>query len=481
MHKGLLLAAALSGLAAADETWTINASLKWGPWEGWGISLAWWAKAFGDRDDLSTMFFSLGNTTFNSKSVPGLGLNIARYNAGACSNNTYNGTSMVVPSTMKKSRQIDGYWWDWASKDPTSSSWNWDVDANQRTALTKAKANGANRFELFSNSPMWWMLTNKNPAGSDDGSSDNLQTWSQGDHALYLAQVALHAQNNWNITFESVEPFNEPISTWWNGKKGTQEGCHVSVSAQAAVIPLMRLALDTAGLSSALVSASDENSYDGAVSTFEGLGSAAVGDLGRVNVHGYQEGSGDRNGLYALAMNAGKKIWNSEYGEDDATGSQLVSNLILDFRWLHPTAWVYWQPIDGGGWGLVDGDNDAVTLGNVEQKYYALAQFSRHIRDGMTILDGGSDQVVAAYDAANSKLVIVAVNWGSAQYINFDLSQFSTAGTDGQTIPRWSTVVASGGEQYVSFPADTVQNGTKFWSHFNTNQVQTFEVSNIKI
>lgn len=358
---------------------------------------------------------------------------------------------------------------------------HWTVDANQRTALTKAKANGANRFELFSNSPMWWMLYNKNPAGSDDGSSDNLQTWNHGDHALYLAQVAAKAKSSWGINFESVEPFNEPISTWWNGKSGTQEGCHFSVSAQADVIPLMRSQLDSVGLSSALVSASDENSYDGAVSTFKGLGSTAVGNIGRVNVHGYQKSSGDRSGLYTLATNAGKKIWNSEYGENDATGSQLVSNLILDFRWLHPTAWVYWQAIDGGGWGLINGDNDAVTLSNVEQKYYALAQFSRHIRDGMRILDGGSDHVVAAYDASKSKLIIVAVNWGSAQYINFDLSKFSTPGTDGQTIPRWSTVVASGGAQYVSSPADTKQSGTKFWSYFNTNQVQTFEISNVKI
>lgn len=123
MHKGLLLAAAFSGFAAADETWTINAGSNWGTWEGWGVSLAWWAKAFGNRDDLSDLLFSLDNTTFNSKSVPGLGFNIARYNAGACSSNTYNGTSMVAPSTMKKSRQIDGFWWDWASKDPSSSSW----------------------------------------------------------------------------------------------------------------------------------------------------------------------------------------------------------------------------------------------------------------------------------------------------------------------------------------------------------------------
>lgn len=480
MFRKVSIIGALAVLAAAEETWTINASSDWGTWEGWGVSLAWWAKAFGSRDDLADIFFSLDSTTFNSQSLPGLGFNIARYNAGACSNNTYSGATMVESPSIGASRQIDGYWWDWASSDPTSTSWHWSVDANQRAMLTKAVANGANHLELFSNSPMWWMLYNKNPSGSDDGSSDNLQSWNYPDHTLYLAEIALYAKNNWGVTFESVEPFNEPSADWWKGTTGTQEGCHFDVSTQAAVIPLLRSDLDARGLSSVIVSASDENTYDDAVSTLDNLGSTAVNDLGRINVHGYEGNYGDRAGLYDLATSAGVALWNSEYGDSDATGETLVSNLIQDFRWLHMTGWVYWQAIDGSGWGLIDGNNDALTLSSPTQKYFCLAQFSRHIREGMRILDGGSDHVVAAYDATNSKLIIVAVNWGDAQYLNFELSEFSTAGKSGQTIPRWSTQISSG-DQYVSTPSDTVQSGTKFWSYFATNEVQTFEVANVKI
>lgn len=133
--------------------------------------------------------------------------------------------------------------------------------------------------------------------------------------------------------------------------------------------------------------------------------------------------------------------------------------------------------IDGGGWGLVDGDNDAKTLGAVSQKYYVLAQFTRHVRAGYRILDGGSDNVVAAYDAADKKLVIVAVNWGSAQYLNFELGSFSTPGTSGALVKRWSTQIGSG-DKYVA-ASDTYLSGTKFWSYFATNQIQTFEVSNV--
>ncbi|KAI9686698.1 MAG: Endo-beta-1 6-galactanase [Bathelium mastoideum] len=474
---GVTLAAILTPGAVADETTTISSTTNWGTWEGWGVSLAWWAKAFGTRSDLASIFFSTSSTTYDGASVSGLGLNIARYNAGACSKNTYDGDSMVVSPDITAARQVDAYWINWASNSSTSSSWTWSVDANQRNMMSLAKSNGADTFELFSNSPVWWMCANHNPSGSNGGSSDNLQSWNYDQHAFYLATIAKYASANWGINFASVEAFNEPISNWWNGQTGTQEGCHFAASTQATVLGYLRTELNNQGLSSTLVSASDENTYDLAVSTWNSLGSTAQSKVGRINVHGYQYGDGSRDGLYDLAHNAGKKLWNSEYGESDATGSKLASNLLLDFRWLHPTGWVYWQAIDGGGWGLIDGDNDAVTTGAVSQKYYVLAQFTRHIRKGMTILDGGSDYTAAAYDATNKKLIIVAVNWGSAQTITFDLSKFSTPGTSGALVKRWSTQISSG-DKYVSY-SDTYLSGSKFSSKFATNQVMTFEVDNV--
>ncbi|KAJ1555699.1 hypothetical protein HK405_014424 [Cladochytrium tenue] len=475
----LTLALAVTG-AAADSTSTIDATSNYGTWEGWGVSLAWWAAAFGTRTDLADVFFTTKTTTLGSQSLPGLGFTVARYNAGACSWNSYQGSSMVVSPDMIASRQMHGFWLDWASTDTTSSSWNWTADANQVAMMRAAVARGVNKLELFSNSPMWWMCVNHNPSGSNDGSSDNLQSWNYQQHAVYLASVAAYAAKNWGVSFTSVEPFNEPSADWWNGQTGTQEGCHFDVATQAAVIPYMRSELDSRGLTGVIVSASDENTYDEAKATFASLGSTAVAKLGRVNVHGYQYGSGSRDGLYAEVAAAGLALWNSEYGEDDATGAELASNLILDLIWLHPTAWVYWQALDGSGWGLVDGDNDAKTVGAASQKYFVLALFTRHILPGMRILGGGSDNVVAAYDATAHRLAIVAVNWGSAQYINFDLSGFSTPGTSGALVRRWSTLIGTtgAGDQYVA-RNDTYLSGSKFWSYFATNMAMAFEVDNV--
>jgi len=109
----------------ADVTTTIDSKSNWGTWEGWGTSLAWWAQQFGNRDDLADIFFTLKQTKFNGETLPGLGFNIVRYNAGACSWNTIDGEKMVVSPNVKRSRQMEGYWLDWKSSDPASSSWNW--------------------------------------------------------------------------------------------------------------------------------------------------------------------------------------------------------------------------------------------------------------------------------------------------------------------------------------------------------------------
>lgn len=467
--------------AHADYATTIDPGTGWGVWEGWGTSLCWWAKAFGDRDDLADIVFTTNSVAYDGGSLPGLGLTIVRYNAGACSWNSINGSGMAVSPNISPTRQIEGYRLDWFSDDPASSSWNWWVDSNQRNMLWKARDRGANLFELFSNSPMWWMCDNHNPSGGSDGTVDNLQTWNHQQHARYLAVVAKYAHDNWGFGFQSVEAFNEPSSGWWTAT-GTQEGCHFGVPTQASVIDYLRGELDSRGLTGTVVTASDENTYDLATSTWNGLGSTAQGHVGKINTHGYQYGGGRRDLLYDAAHAAGKRLWNSEYGESDASGMSLATNLLLDFTWLHPTAWVYWQAFDGGGWGLIQADNASATTGAVNTKFYVLAQFSRHIRPGMRIIGSGDGNTVAAYDASARKLVLVTANHGTAQYITYDLSRFGTVTGSGGNglVDRWATQTSGSGDRYTHH-ADTYLSGKRFWSWFPADTVQTFEIDGVVV
>jgi galactan endo-1,6-beta-galactosidase len=338
--------------------------------------------------------------------------------------------------------------------------------------LLKAKARGANLFELFSNSPMWWMCYNHNPSGSGNGSDSNLQSWNYQQHAVYLASVALVAKTNWGVIFDAVEPFNEPSADWWTAT-GTQEGCHVDAVAQATVIGHLRTELNNRGLGSTKVAASDESFFDQATSTWNSFDATTKSQVGRVNVHGYQGTGGRRDLLYSAV--AGKPLWNSEHGESDGTGMTLARNLALDFRWLRMTAWCYWQPFDSGGWGLVQSNPGDNWIGPPNPKFFVMAQYTRHIRPGMTIIDSGEDNTVAAYDRASRKLVLVSVNYGTAQWITYNLSNFSIAAGP---IRKWTTATGTGGKYQVSALALTDRN---FKSWFETNTVQTFEIQNVHL
>jgi galactan endo-1,6-beta-galactosidase len=463
----------LHAVARADYTTVINPQTTWGTWEGWGASLCWWANVFGTRNDLADLVFTTNYVTLNGQSLPGLGLNIARYNAGGCNTNLISGSSIQFSANMPDFKKIYGYWLNWLSSDPASANWDWSGDANQRTLLQKAKARGANLLELFSNSPMWWMCYNANPSGADNGANDNLQSWNYQTHAVYLATVAKYASDHWGVTFDSVEPFNEPIATWWS-VTGTQEGCHFATGTQAAVIGYLRTELDNRGLNSTRVAASDESYYDQATSTWNSFSATNRAQIGEVNVHGYQYGGGRRDLLYSAV--AGHRLWNSEYGEGDGTGISLAGNLNLDFRWLHPTAWCYWQPFDSGGWGLIQSNPGDNWIGSANPKYFVLAQYTRHIRPGMTIMDGGEGNTIAAYDAAARKLVLVTMNYITAQNITYNLAGFyKVAGP----IRRWMTATGTGVKYAQS--SNPSLNSQQFTVAFATNTIQTFEVQNVDL
>ena len=109
-------------------------------------------------------------------------MNIVRYNLGGCSSGTLaNGQTMVAPN-ISGSQYMQGF-------ETTPNTWNWSVDANQRQMLEDAKADGANYFEMFSNSPMWWMTNNYNPSGAAGG-GDNLNLSYASSFANYIATTA---------------------------------------------------------------------------------------------------------------------------------------------------------------------------------------------------------------------------------------------------------------------------------------------------
>ena len=467
------------GFAQEKITVKIDPAVTHGTWEGWGTSLAWFAKIFGDRDDLADALFTTKTVSLGDQTLPGLGMTIARYNLGASSWNEIDGRKMVVSKIIQPFRQIEGFWLDGKSADPQSSSWDWSADAKQRALLLKAKARGAEHFELFSNSPMWWMCANDNPSGAADKTQDNLPAKNYPAFATYLATVARHAKDQWGVAFTSIEPFNEGTSHYWFADC-KQEGCHFSAEAQIAFLPLLRAELDRQGLKDLPIAAADESEYDAALRVWNAYPPATKALVTRVNVHGYQMAKGDRAELHRQVVTvSGKKLWNSEHGDKFADGIDMARNLHRDWAALHPTAWCYWQPLDGGnngGWGLLPANLTEATIGKANPKYFVFAQYSRHIRPGMIIVESGHANTLAAYDAPGRKLVLAVFNDGPARDLTFDLSAFTASDA-----PITSVRTQPTAHVFYQPQPDLVLHDRRFSVTLPEHTVQTFEITGVTL
>jgi len=447
-----------------------------GVWEGWGISLCWWAHVFGQSELLADLVFSTKVRQFQGLEVPGLGLNIARYNLGGSAWRQVDGEAMQSSPNIPAFKQMPGFWLDWHSDDPSSSSWDWRVDRKRHAMLQMAKERGVDQVELFSNSPMWWMLENHNPAGSLLGFTNNLQDWNFNNFTKYLATTVEHFATKRNISITSIEPFNEPASSYWTAL-GTQEGCHFDRSLQAWIIGLLAESLRERGLTTP-IAASDEWKYDMAAETWRSFNISTRGQVSKVNTHGYQYAHGRRDVLRDVTQ--GKTLWNSEYGDGSRSGLEMAANINLDFHWLHPVAWCYWQAVDeADGWGLFHGQlrGQQPSVLSINMKFFVLAHYSRHIRPRMTIMSSGDANTIAAYDVSLRRLVLVTVNYDKAQNITYNLSKFqSVAGP----VRHWTTLTsgplsrayAERAELYLK-PEGIIQ------SHFDRYMIQTIEVDNI--
>lgn len=421
---------------------TINPQNNRGAWEGWGCSFAWWANAVGGKaysDLYADLFFSTKTVSVLNREVPGLGMNIVRYNIGGGGRGEVIGdTRERRPDILSWDRDIDGFFLDWNDKTdaPGSKSWDWKRDSAQRAMVNAAIKRGVNRVELFSNAPMWWMMDSKSSAGG------RLQTWNQRDFALYLATVAKHAKNDWKWPVSSVVPFNEPAAGWWNYPKN-QEGCNISREEQVAILPMLREELDARGLK-VPISAAEENSMNAALETHEFYKAKNVDSLvGRVNVHSYNGLSPwrDNSVREKLRQSVGDKpLWASEFGGNDGPGQDFAQTVLEDIHYLKPSAWIYWQVLEPSSpWGPINAtfgrdelDFQSGKPTQIWNKFFVFAQFSRFIREGDLILNQTDPNTVAAFDKRGGKLKIVTMNPGDARTMTFDLSGFKRVGKRAQ-------------------------------------------------
>jgi len=383
------------------DTRQITPRVLYRNFQGWGTSLAWWAHIVGAfpahiRKQYLNNIFDVDH---------GLGLTVARYNIGGGENPKYH--------FLTRRAAIPGY-------APHPPYFNWAADRNQRLILHECMAMGVNQVQAFSNSPPWYMTISGSVTGGKKG-ADNLQPKCFQSFADYLAIVVAHFSRVWNVRFQTVEPFNEPVSYWWKFG-GRQEGCRIGNREQNIIIPLLHQSLRNHGLATE-IAAPDDNAVNQTIQSFQSYGKSVRREVAQIDTHSYH-GHG-RQELRRLASAAGKRLWMSEYGDGDETGMTMARRIIKDIRELQPQAWVYWQVVDGPGWGMMVNDENGRDMAfRVTEKYHVMAQFSRYIRPGDWIMDT-TGECMASYRHHKKILTIVAVNSGdSMARLSFNLQGF---------------------------------------------------------
>ncbi len=484
----LLLAACLAGSCAggigrevsAAETVVVSPyntfEINDAVFEGWGTSLCWWANRIGYSDSLAQQAAEL------FYGDEGLRLNIARFNIGG-------GDDPTHTHITRTDSNMPGY----TVYNGGNVTYDWNADFNQRNVLLRSiEAAGDDMIvEMFSNSPPYYMTNSGCSSGATDAGKNNLRDDCYDDFAEYFAEVCYHYETVWGVDIQSATPMNEPYTNYWGANSPKQEGCHFDQgTSQTNIILELEKSLNARGLGDIILSGTDETSIDTQISSYNALSDDAQAAIDRIDTHTYS--GSKRAELRALAVSEGKNLWMSEVDGGSTAGTDagqmgsalwLAQRITTDVNDLNASAWIMWQVIDnhiskdgyngnkdsgmpdinGGFWGVAvaDHDNDEIIL---TKKYYAFGQYSRYIRPGMTMLKS-SGSTIAAYDAENEQLVIVAYNTGgSAKDMSFDLSGFGSVGASAQIIrtsatENWAnagTAKTSGTALNVSLPANSV-------------------------
>ncbi|GAA3191546.1 RICIN domain-containing protein [Streptomyces virens] len=434
--------------------------------EGWGTSLVWFANATGDyppeiREKLAQLLFG----------DDGLALNIARYNIGG-------GNAPDVKDYLRAGGAVEGWWkapagttredtdW-WDPEDP--ADWNEHADATQRWWVDRIKKD-ITHWETFSNSPPWFMTVSGYVSGGFDAGDDQLKSESVEDFAAYVAGATKRLEQAHGIEVDTVDPFNEPNTTYWSTRLGPdgepvggrQEGAHMGPELQEKVLHALAPALKEAR-TGADISAMDETNPSTFARNWNGYSPEARDLVDQMNVHTY--GTGQRTTVRDLSKAADKRLWMSEVEGDWGDGQSftdmrpglgLAQRIVDDLRELEPRAWVFWQPVEdldnmkpggesakGGNWGEIQLPFSCTAQDTLETcpvrtntKFDTARNFTHFIKPGDRLIKVDDTSSAAAVTDNGRGASLVHVNsTASARTVTLDLSGFRHIGRDATVTP----------------------------------------------
>ncbi|GJP51466.1 hypothetical protein CLOM_g10633 [Closterium sp. NIES-68] len=380
-------------------------------WKGWGTSLAWSGRYISGLPRRRREF--LLDLLFHARK--GLGLTIARYTVPGGYDRRYS-------PRLAQRDVFRGY-------SDARGRYNWTGDWRQVYALRGAKQRGVEVFDAVCSSPPWWMTKSRDTAGNADG-RPNINPDYYDDYAEYIARVLWHLQNDLDIKFYSVAPFNEPLEPWWR-KGGVREGCAMSEGDVVQVLGKLRPRLQQYGLDDIFVAGVD--SWPSQTLLAMSRVFAQNSDKWeQLNVHGYRSparmtpGRDERqfNAIRDAARRLGKPLWQTEWGPVNVRGSEMqiaclmARTIIQHVNLMGVEAWYHWlalQQPNPSGWGLIwQGFSYREPFRPVVTKqFWAMLHFTRWMPPGsLPILVRSECQhtVLAVYSPVKHTLAVTVVN-----------------------------------------------------------------------
>ena len=418
----LLSTVAWGQSATSQDTlrYEVNPQMVRQHFEGWGVSLCWWAGQCGKWDDEK-----IDEIVTWLVSPEGLNYNIFRYNIGGGDDPL---NRHCEPHHMGRGKglraEMEGF------KDSIGDVYHWERDAAQRKIMLKIKEKRPDAiFEAFSNSCPYYMTYSGCVGGNTDGGKDNLQPAYYEAFAHYLVDVCKHYKDEYGIEFKTLAPFNESATNYWYAN-GSQEGCHFDYDSQIKFIQVLEPILRQSGLQT-MISAADETSVGHAIAGLERYVAAGADKyIGQWNTHTYGGSIEEKIRYGDLARKSGKHLWMSETGAGGrgiAGNLNMAQRLIDDMRYIQPEAWVDWQYMEEANdqWCTIQGSFAGQSYAKVKN-YYVRQQCSRFIRQGYDIIATDCRQSLAAVSTHRDSLVIVSLNQDTVAKTHIiDLSRFA--------------------------------------------------------
>ncbi|MBN2131631.1 MAG: hypothetical protein JW741_19185 [Sedimentisphaerales bacterium] len=303
--------------------------------------------------------------------------------------------------------------------EPEPNVFNWEGHENILWHLEGAKQRGALTWASWYAVP-YWLTVSGCSAGSVDGATDNLVAGKEARFVQHIVDVMKHFRSAWGVDFDYVSAINEPDADWWKAGGG-QPGCHVSAEQAIVIYTELARAMDLAGFRAKRI-AFDAGYTNGTAYLDVLLASPIVEDLSVLACHQYITTDEALKGWASRGAKHKKDLWMTEWGDwandgypDDKPHAQALNyaNKIHEaMTLLEATGWVIWEPafiIDEEPTGLLP-----------RKSFWAVAQYSRHVRPGMVRVDVAVSGPLKATawlsraDGADRKLAVIMVNDGDA-------------------------------------------------------------------